>query len=98
MKTFKEIISSLKEGFNSRITEDSTPEEIAAVKASMEDIDSLEAQHNELESKNAKLKDQIVSMVLTEGSSNQPNDSPDGSNPKTIEECVADELAKIGGK
>ena len=61
------------------------------------ECDSLESSYNEVVTENAKFKDTIVRMVSTQGDGNKPGDDTTGSKPKSIEECVAEELEK-GGK
>lgn len=95
--TFKEMLEALKGKVSAKITAESTQEEIDEVNGLVADIDSLGTSHEELVSEHAKTKDALVRMVTNQGSSDKPKDDTGGSNPKTIEECVAEELAK-GGK
>ena len=95
--TFKEMLEALKGKVSAKITAESTQEEIDEINGLVADIDSLGASHEELVSEHAKTKDALVRMVTNQGSSDKPKDDTDGSNPKTIEECVAEELTK-GGK
>lgn len=95
--TFKERLDALKGKIQAKINADSSPEEIQEVNEIVAEFDSLETSHNEVVTENAKFKDTIVRMVSTQGDGNKPKDDSDGSKPKTIEECVAEELDK-GGK
>lgn len=97
MKTWKEQVDSLKAKFTSRITAESSQEEIEAVNADIAEIDALDTAHNEVVTENAKLKDTIVRMVSTEGSGDRPGNDEDGSKPLTIEECMT-EIQKKEGK
>ena len=95
--TFKEQFDALKGKIQAKIKADSTPEEIEEWNSMLTEFDSLEASHNEVVTENAKFKDTIVRMVTTQGDGNKPGDDSTGSKPKSIEECVAEELDK-GGK
>lgn len=94
MLNWKEQVEALKGKFQSRITTESTPEEVNEVNDLVAGIDSLDSAYNELLNEHAKTKEALVRMVVNQGSSDQPRDDVDGSKPKTIEECVAEELAK----
>ena len=95
--TFKEQVNALKQKISAKITADSTPEETEEVTGLVAEIDALDSAYNELETEHAKTKSALVRMVINQGSSDKPSDDTDGSKPKTIDECVAEELAK-GGK
>lgn len=92
--TFKEIVESLKGKIQGEIKPESSPEEIEKLNGLISELDSLETSHNEVVTENAKFKDTIVRMVTSQGDSNPPLDGALESKPKTIEECVAEELAK----
>lgn len=94
---FNEKLEALKKRIQAKIKADSTPEEIEEVNSMIADLDSLGSSHNDLATENAKFKDTIVRMVTTQGNSDKPGDDSTGSKPKSIEECVAEELEK-GGK
>ena len=94
--TFQEKVNALKETFKSRITAESSPEEVEALNKHQSDLDELVVEHNKVVEENAKFRDTIVRMVSTQGSSDKPKDESDGSKPKTIEECVAEQLIKEG--
>lgn len=95
--TFQEQIIALKEKVKAKIKPESSEDEIQEINGLLAEMDSLETTHNELVTENAKFKDTIVRMVTNQGDGNKPRDDTDGSKPKTIEECVAEELEK-GGK
>lgn len=95
--TFKEQIDALKQKFSSKITAESTPEETEEITGIIADIDALDSSYNELDQEHAKTKSALVRMVVNQGSGDKPKDDTDGSKPKSIEECVAEELNK-GGK
>ena len=95
--TFQEQITALKEKVKAKIKPESSEDEIQEINGLLAEMDSLETIHNELVTENAKFKDTIVRMVTNQGDGNKPRDDTDGSKPKTIEECVAEELEK-GGK
>ena len=97
MKTLQEQIASLKEKFGKKITAESSPEELAEQQDFNAELDEIEKSHKELAEENAKLKGTIVRMALNTGNSEKPKDESGGSKPKTIDECVAEELEK-GGK
>ena len=92
--TFKEKFDALKGRLQAKINENSTPEEIQEWNDAIAELDSLETSHNEVVTENAKFKDTIVRMVTTQGNGDKPRDGADGSKPKTIEECVAEEIQK----
>ena len=97
--TFKERLDALREQVKAQIKPESSKEEIEKVNATSAELDELEKEHNAVVAENAKFKDTIVKMVLQEGDGNEP---PDDANreakPKSIEEIVAEELNKQGGK
>ena len=95
--TFNEIVETLKGKLQAKIKADSTTEEIEEVNGLIAEVETLVASHNEVVIENAKFKDTIVRMVTTQGDGNKPGDDSTGSKPKSIEECVAEELDK-GGK
>ena len=95
--TFKEQVDALKGKISSKITAESTQEEIDAVNGIIADIDALDTSYNELDQEHAKTKTTLVRMVVNQGNGDKPKDDSTGSKPKTIEECVAEELEK-GGK
>lgn len=95
--SFEETLKALKGKISAKITAESSQEEIDEINGLVADIDSLGESHELLVSEHAKTKDALVRMVTNQGDSNKPADDTDGSKPKTIEECVAEELAK-GGK
>ena len=74
------MLESLKNSVQARITSESSADE----------IDKLDASHEEelakAQDENAKLKDVIVRMVSTQGSSENPIDDAQGSKPMTIDE------------
>lgn len=97
--TFKERLDALRAEVKSRITSESSEEDIKKVNDTTAELDELEKEHNAVVAENAKFKDTIVKMVLQEGDSNQPPDDASGeAKPKSIEEIVAEELNKQGGK
>ncbi len=95
---FKEKIEALKGEFNAKINQDTAPEEIEKINQSNANLDSLVEDYNVVVTENAKLKDTIVRMVTTQGDGKQPKDDSTGSKPKSIEECIAEEMNKNGGK
>ena len=97
MKTFKEILEALKGKFSAKLTAESSQEEIDEVNGLVAELDSLGETHDQLVNEHAKTKDALVRMITNQGNSDKPGDDTDGSKPKSIEECVAEELQK-GGK
>ena len=95
--TFQEKVASLKAKIQAKIKPESTPEELEELNGMMTELDEVEKTHNDVVAENAKFKDAIVRMTLNTGNGDKPKDESGGSNPKTIEECVAEELEK-GGK
>lgn len=94
---FKKQIEAFRASCKARITAESTPEEVEAINADIAKYDELEKDHDELVAQVASLKDTIVRVVSTQGSGDKPKDDVDGSNPKTIEEIIAEKQAN-GGK
>ena len=94
---FNEQLEALKKRIQAKIKAESTPEEIEEVNSIVAELDSLGSYHNEVVTENAKFKDTIVRMVTNQGNSDKPVDDSTGSKPKSIEECVAEQLEK-GGK
>lgn len=94
--TFKEKIASLKAKLQAKITAESTPEQLEEINDLSSELDEVETNHNAVVTENAKLKDTIVRMVQTQGSSDTPREESGGSKPMTIDEVVA-EIEK-GGK
>lgn len=92
--TFKEKFDALKGKIQAKITAESTPEQIEEINGLIAEMNELEASHNEVVTESAKLKDTIVRMVSNQGDGNKPGDDSSGGKPKTIEECVAEELKK----
>lgn len=91
---WKEQVNSLKAKFQAKITAESSQEEIDEVNGLVAELDALDSAFNELSEEHAKTKTALVRMVVNQGSGDKPKDDTDGSKPKTIEECVAEELAK----
>lgn len=91
---WKEQVDALKAKFQGKIKEDSSQEEIEEINSLIAEVDALDSAYNELEQEHAKTKSALVRMVVNQGSGDKPRDDVDGSKPKTIEECVAEELAK----
>lgn len=97
--TFKERLDAIRAEVKSKITPESSKEEIEKVNATTAELDELEKEHNAVVAENAKFKDTIVNMVLQEGDGKQPPDDASGeAKPKSIEEIVAEEMNKQGGK
>ena len=95
--TFKEQLEALKGKIQAKIKPESSAEEIQEVNDLIAEFDSLDASYNQVVTENAKFKDTIVRMVSNQGNGKEPGNDSGGSNPKSIEECVAEELEK-GGK
>ena len=82
----------------SQIKPESSEEELTRLNGISAKLDELETDYNSVVTENAKFKDTIVKMVTTEGNSDKPKDETGDDKPKTIEEIVAEELNKQGGK
>lgn len=87
--TFKEKAESLKQQFKSRITPESTPEQIKEADAMVSDLEELSSLHDALVAENAKFKDTIVRMVTNQGDATPPSDPSAESKPMSIEEAIA---------
>ena len=88
--TFKEQMDALKSKVQSKINAESTPEEIQEVIDLLAELDGLSTIHDGVVTENAKFKDTIVNMVLTQGDGKQPKDESNASNTMTIEEAIAE--------
>ena len=95
--TLKEQVQALKAKIQAKLKDDSTPEEIQEVNDIIAELDSIDSAHDGVLQEHAKTKTALVRMVVNQGSGDKPRDDTDGSKPKTIEECVAEEVEK-GGK
>lgn len=87
-------VEALKGMFQARITPESSPEEIESTNKANLELDEIVTAYNDVVKENAKFKDTIVRMVTSQGSSDKPVDDSQGSKPKSIEECIAEELNK----
>ena len=96
--TFKERLEALRAEVKSQIKPESSEEEITRLNGISAKLDELETDYNSVVTENAKFTDTIVKMVTTEGNSDKPKDETGDDKPKTIEEIVAEELNKQGGK
>lgn len=95
MEKWEERIAALKKRFTERITTESSADDINDNNNAISEIDALNEQHNALKEENAKLKETIVRMVQTSGSSDKPSEASDvGSKPKTLEEIIAEKQAE----
>ena len=92
--TLAERLASLKAKLKAKIKPESSTEEINEINDLIKELDEVENSHNEVVTENAKFKDVIVRMALNTGDGKTPEDESGGSKPKTIEECVAEELEK----
>lgn len=92
--TLAERLASLKTKLKAKIKPESSTEEINEINDLIKELDEVENSHNEVVTENAKFKDVIVRMTLNTGDGKKPEDESGGSKPKTIEECVAEELEK----
>ena len=91
MPEFKEVLQRVKDMIKPLLVkEDSTPEEISSYANLEKDLDSLQTQHDIVIGVNANLQESIIHVVKNQGSSDKPQDGASGSNPKTIEECIAE--------
>ena len=96
MNKFKEQFDAFRSKVQARITAESSPEEISEVNATLEELDALEASHNEVVTENAKFKDTIVNLVSTQGDGKAPGNGADDSKSMSIEEAIAEVQQKEG--
>lgn len=94
MNEWEKRVEALKQRFTSRITTESTADEINDLNDAAAEVDALNEQYQKSLEENAKLKETIVRMVQTSGNSETPADESGGSKPKTLEEIIAEEQAK----
>lgn len=95
---FKDTLSSLKSKMQAMITTDSSAEQIEQINGMISELDSLDSDHTELVTSEAKLKEVVVNMVKTQGNGDKPADDSTGSKPKSIDECVAEIQRQKEGK
>lgn len=93
--TIKERLDALRAKLKAKIKPESTADEISAIDAEMKELDFIEEEYNNLNTKYAdlqtehgKFKDVIVNMVLKQGNQETPVDDIDGSKPVTTEELL----------
>ena len=89
-----EQIDRLKNSISSQINSDTSPEQIEALKGLNTDIEAIEQSYQQLEAENAKFRDTIVRMVMTQGNAEPPKDENQEKQPRSIEEIMADKLNK----
>ena len=88
---FLEKVNALKEKLNAKLTAESSPEQIEEINILVAEVDALNNDYSNLEQEHAKTKDALVRMVVTQGNGDKPKeDESGGSNPKTIEEIIAE--------
>lgn len=95
---FKDTLSSLKSKMQAMISTESTAEQIEQINGMISELDSLDSDHTELVTSEAKLKEVVVNMVKTQGNGDKPADDSTGSKPKSIDECVAEIQKQKEGK
>ena len=96
--TFKEKIEALKGRVKAKITKDLKAEEIEAYNSFISELDSLDGEHSKSLEEQAKLKDTIVRMVLTQGNNETPKDDSTPSKGMDINEVLAQVEKEKGGK
>ena len=97
MPDFKEVLQGVKDLIKPLlIKENATDEDISNYAKIEKELDSLQNEHDITLGVNASLRESIIHVVKNQGSSDKPKDGTDGSNPKTIEECIAEIQEKEG--
>lgn len=90
---FLEKVNALKDKLNAKLTAESSPEQIEEINSLVAEVNALNDDYSTLEQEHAKTKDALVRMVVTQGNSDKPKeDESGGSNPRTIDEIIADKL------
>ncbi len=94
MEEFKQKIEEIKSEFTTRITPDSSAEEIEKINQSTAKVDELNEMYLKVTDENRKLKDVMAKMVTSQGSSDRPNDSsdPNETKPLTLDEIIQEKL------
>ena len=93
MEEFKQKIEEIKSEFTTRITPDSSAEEIEKINQSTAKVDELNEMYLKVTDENRKLKDVMAKMVTSQGSSDKPNDSSDPTDkPLTLDEIIQEKL------
>ena len=93
MEEFKQKIEDIKAEFTTRITPDSSAEEIEKINESTARVDELNEIYSKVVDENRKLKDAMARLVLSQGSSDRPNDSSDPTDkPLTLDEIIQEKL------
>ena len=88
---YAKIIESLK----GLISDDSTPEQVEKITGVVKDIESAKTENDDLIIKHEELRQKYI-KALTQSTFKDDNKNPQQENPqpKTFEECVAEQLAK----
>lgn len=86
---YAKIIESLK----GLINDDSTPEQVEKITGVVKDIESAKTENDDLIIKHEELRQKYI-KALTQSTFKEENKSPETPQPKSFEECVAEQLAK----
>lgn len=88
---YAKIIESLK----GLISDDSTPEQVEKITLVVKDIESAKTENDDLIIKHEELRQKYI-KALTQSTFKDDNKSPQSDNPqpKSFEDCVAEQLAK----
>ena len=95
MPEFKQVLQGIKDMIKPLlIKENASDEDISNYAKIEKELDSLNNEHEVTLGVNATLRESIIHVVKNQGSGDKPKDDLDGSNPKTIEECIAEIQSK----
>lgn len=94
MKTFKEILESIKTDIQSTINADSSKEQIDKTNDICSNLDELAKTHEGTVTELHDIKDAYIKSIRSSGSSEKPAEPTDPQKPKSFEEIVADLQAK----
>lgn len=88
--TIKERLDSLRNIIKGKIKPESTQDELTELNSMLTELDEIEKDHNLVVEDSAKYKDTIVKMVLNQGDGKKPSDDSNGSEPKSMDEFLAE--------
>lgn len=87
---FKEKLQAQKDYLKALIKDDTSADDIERINGLISSIDEVDKEHDDLLTEHAKTKDSLVRLVVNQGSSEKPKDDSGGSNPKSVDEILAE--------
>ena len=90
---YAKIIESLK----GLIREDTSAEDIEKITGAVKDIETAKTEKDDLVIKHEELRQKYIKALTQSAFKDDSSQQPQETQPKTLEECIAEQLAK-GGK